>query len=208
MLELSDLGFAEASTPSRAWRGDTCASLPTVQDFGRVAVIEVDGGLHVLTASPRAERLLPISGRDGLLRLLSAANNATQLRRLFREAVTGLEKRLILIQPGDRSAILCRIVPVPEQSTTSALVFLSPLLVSDNEVVPHLRSIYGLSQAEAEVAAAVGAGLDVVQIAHERGVSIHTLRAQVASIKIKMALSRMTEIAVRVSSIAAATALF
>ena len=86
----------------------------------------------------------------------------------------------------------------------AGLVILTPLAGGSLKVVPYLRSLYRLSNAEAEIAAASAAGMDVVQMAQARKVSIHTHRAQIAAIKAKMGLSRMTEIAVTVGRIEAA----
>jgi DNA-binding CsgD family transcriptional regulator len=177
-----------------------------LEDFCSAAVALVDRTLQVRAANRRAGLILPMTGRDSLLQLLARRpTGGDSLRSDMEEAVRGTQKRVFLIKSVDGGDLLCRVVPVPDDTDPAALVFLVPLLSSDEEAIPHLKSIYGLTQAEAEVALQVGAGLDMVQIARARGVSIHTLRAQIVAIKEKMELSRMTEIAVRVNSIAAAT---
>jgi DNA-binding CsgD family transcriptional regulator len=178
-----------------------------LEDFCGAAVALVDRTLRVRAANRRANAILPMAGRDSLLQLLSAhrSTGGESLRRDLEEAVTGTQKRVFLAKSIDGGDLICRVVPVPDDGEPAALVFLVPLLSSDEEAIPHLKSIYGLTQAEAEVALQVGAGLDMVQIARARSVSIHTLRAQIVAIKEKMELSRMTEIAVRVNSIAAAS---
>jgi len=100
--------------------------------------------------------------------------------------------------------MICSILPMDRKRHAAALVTLTPLMGGSLAVVPYLRSLYKLSNAEAEIAAAAAAGMDVVQMAQARNVSIHTLRAQIAAIKAKMGLSRMTEIAVTVGRIEAA----
>jgi DNA-binding CsgD family transcriptional regulator len=177
-----------------------------LEDFCGAAVALVDRTLRVRAANRRAGLILPTAGRDSLLQLLSHRwTGADGLRRDLEEAVAGTQKRVFLAKSADGSDLICRVVPVPDDGEPAALVFLLPLLSSDEEAIPHLKAIYGLTQAEAEVALQVGAGLDMVQIARARSVSIHTLRAQIVAIKEKMELSRMTEIAVRVNSIAAAS---
>jgi DNA-binding CsgD family transcriptional regulator len=109
----------------------------------------------------------------------------------------------LLLRPASPDALICSILPMRDAGA-SALVALTPLMGGSYKVVPYLRSLYKLSNAEAEIAAAAASGMDVVQMAQARKVSIHTLRAQIAAIKAKMGLSRMTEIAVTVGRIEAA----
>lgn len=62
----------------------------------------------------------------------------------------------------------------------------------------HLRAVYGLSQAEAEVAVALADGLSVERIAADRGVSASTVRSQLRAMFAKMDIHRQGELVARV----------
>src|SRR5262249_40550203 len=145
-------------------------------------------------------------GGDGFARLLGQSVGAQpqELRRQIREAVVKGVRSTLLLKPSSPGALICSILPMSDMTGAAAMVALTPLMGGAPQGGPHLRSLYKLSNAEAEIAAAAASGMDVVQMAQSRKVSIHTLRAQIAAIKAKMGLSRMTEIAVTVGRIEAA----
>jgi DNA-binding CsgD family transcriptional regulator len=173
-----------------------------------VGVVLIDPLLQIVAANRQAEALIAESGPQGLVRLLSRCGpvKAGGLRKTFEDAVIGAERRVILVEPEGAPPLICRVAPGPEHDRTLAQVFLAALWPAEETIAPHLEALYGLSQTEAEIASSIGRGLDAVQIAQGRGVSIDTIRGQIGAIKLKMELSRMSEIAVRVSSIATAAA--
>lgn len=189
-------------------RAESLSVSPTIDDFGAPPAMLVDSALHVLSANRRAREVLPVQGEAGLLRLLAGSPNGGAARHALREAVARNEGQICLVECATGAGLICRATPVRRGADPAALIILMPLRTTNDDVIPHLRSIYGLTSREAEVAARVGAGFDVVEIARDRQVSLHTLRTMLASIKAKMELSRMTEIAARVSSIAAACSMF
>jgi DNA-binding CsgD family transcriptional regulator len=73
------------------------------------------------------------------------------------------------------------------------------LFVTDPERTPrsfdeHLRQLYGLTPAETALAMRLMTGADPAQIAEERGVSIHTVRAQLKSLLAKTDTRRQSEL--------------
>jgi DNA-binding CsgD family transcriptional regulator len=165
----------------------------------------IDENLQVLRSNAAGGQRVG-AGVDGFSRMLgqSFAGPAQELRRQIKEAIASGVRTTLLLKAGSPDALICSILPMDGVRNATALVALTPLMGGSLEVVPYLRSLYKLSNAEAEIAAAAAAGMDVVQMAQARKVSIHTLRAQIAGIKTKMGLSRMTEIAVTVGRIEAA----
>jgi DNA-binding CsgD family transcriptional regulator len=165
----------------------------------------VDENLQVLRSNTAGGRRVG-AGNDAFSRMIgqSFGGPAQELRRQIKEAIADGVRSTFLLKMGSPDALICSILPMDGAHNATALVALTPLMGGSREVVPHLRSLYKLSNAEAEIAAAAAAGMDVVQMAQARKVSIHTLRAQIAGIKAKMGLSRMTEIAVTVGRIEAA----
>jgi DNA-binding CsgD family transcriptional regulator len=165
----------------------------------------IDDNLQIIRANAAGRERLGPNG-DAFTRALgqSAGNQGQELRRQIRDSIAKGVRSTLLLKPASPDAVICSILPTPAANAASALVALTPLVGGSEAVVPHLRNLYKLSKAEAEIAAAAASGMDVVQMAQARNVSIHTLRAQIAAIKAKMGLSRMTEIAVTVSRIEAA----
>jgi DNA-binding CsgD family transcriptional regulator len=174
-------------------------------DLFSAGLVLIDDNLQILRANTAGRERLGPNG-DGFTRALgqSQGSQSQELRRQIREAIAKGMRCTLLLKPASPDAMICSILPTQAARPASALVALMPLMGGSHAVVPYLRNLYKLSKAEAEIAAAAASGMDVVQMAQTRNVSIHTLRAQIAAIKAKMGLSRMTEIAVTVSRIEAA----
>jgi DNA-binding CsgD family transcriptional regulator len=168
-------------------------------------LLMVDEDLQVLRSNAAGRQYLG-GGDDGLARIpaRSLGGRGQDFRRLVRDAIAMGARHTLMLKQDGPDAVICRILPVNGANSSAALVALLPLIGGSAKVVPYLRSLYKLSNAEAEVAAAAASGMDVVQMAHARNVSIHTLRAQMSAIKAKMGVSRMTEIAATVGRIDAA----
>jgi DNA-binding CsgD family transcriptional regulator len=58
-----------------------------------------------------------------------------------------------------------------------------------------LRHFFGLTSAEAAIAAAIGSGRDLDEISRTRGISLGALRNQLESIFVKTGTRRQTELA-------------
>ena len=174
------------------------------------ALLLVDEGLHIIRSNLNAQEFLVGAMGEGVARMLAspAAAQSQELRRHVREAISPGARSMMLLQPDRPQSLICNVLPFRGVALKCALLVVTPLTGGSERVVPYLRSLYKLSNAEAEIAASAASGLDVVQMAHSRNVSIHTLRAQIAAIKAKMGLSRMTEIAVTVGRIEAAVTWF
>lgn len=186
------------------WSDDAGPDFDSIDLFSAGLAL-IDDNLQVLRANAAGRERLGPNG-DGFARALgqSAGGQAQELRRQIRDAIAKGMRSTLLLKPASPDAVICSVLPTHGARPASALVALTPLMGGSLAVTPYLRSLYKLSNAEAEIAAAAASGMDVVQMAQARNVSIHTLRAQIAAIKAKMGLSRMTEIAVTVSRIEAA----
>lgn len=186
------------------WSDDTRPDFDSIDLFSAGLAL-IDDNLQVIRANAAGRERLGPNG-DAFSRALGQllGSQGQELRRQIRDAIAKGVRSTLLLKPATPEAIICSILPIRGAHPASALVVLTPLVGGSHDVVPHLRSLYKLSNAEAEIALAAASGMDVAQMAQTRNVSIHTLRAQIAAIKAKMGLSRMTEIAVTVSRIEAA----
>jgi DNA-binding CsgD family transcriptional regulator/GAF domain-containing protein len=155
------------------------------------AAIAINGCGRAAPANAAAERLL--AARDGLavesgeLHANDPAEDAS-LQRLLAAALRALEGAATaggctsVTRPSGRRPLGLRVVPLPAAGgrlgvpSAAALVF-----VGESERVPHLepealRGLYGLTPAEARIAARLGAGRALAKIARELGVSLETVR--------------------------------
>jgi DNA-binding NarL/FixJ family response regulator len=206
MIQLTAADTSRKAQPDAApgWSEEAKPDLDVMELFA-AGLLVMDADLQVLRSNVAARQCLGASD-EGFVRIptRSLGGRGLEFRRMVRDAIARGVRSTLLLQPASSDAVICSILPIKGSHSPVALVALMPLNGGSAKVVPHLRSLYRLSNAEAEVAAAAASGMDVVQIAQSRNVSIHTLRAQVAAIKAKMGLSRMTEIAVTVGRIDAA----
>jgi DNA-binding CsgD family transcriptional regulator len=175
-------------------------------------LLVIDDAFHILNANPQAIELLGWrEGASDFGRCIVGETSARSLhmRRQIRDAMQGGGRTMLMLIHPRHKHLICSIKGVRRDGAdfAHALVAITPLKQALANVAPFLRDIYKLSQAEAEIAVAASAGQEVSQIVLARKVSIHTLRAQIASIKAKMGLNRMTEVAVVVARIQTAVAL-
>jgi DNA-binding NarL/FixJ family response regulator len=98
-------------------------------------------------------------------------------------------RHAITVTPLSRHSTL-----LGKPQTPLALVMMSSL---EQQLRPdrQLADMFGLTKAEAELAAAVGAGRRLHDIAEERGVRMTTLRTQMRAIYSKTRTSRQAELA-------------
>jgi DNA-binding CsgD family transcriptional regulator len=137
-----------------------------------------------------------------------APAQSLDMRRKAKAAVLEGGRTVLMLSHPRHKRLICSVKGMRNgPNHRHGLVVLAPLDKALANAAPYLRDIYKLSHAEAAIALAASTGQDVPQMVRERNVSIHTLRAQIASIKSKMGLSRMTEIAVAVARIQATAAL-
>jgi DNA-binding CsgD family transcriptional regulator len=194
-------------TPSARddWGGSPDGPEFDLMDAFSAALLLVDEKLQVLRSNSAAnEQLEPDGGSFARLLGRSTSGPSQEARRHIRDSIVRGVRGAFLLGSSGSDALICSVVPLRRGPPARALVVLMPLAGGTPKVVAHLRALYRLSNAEAEIAASAATGMDVVQMAAARAVSIHTLRAQIAAIKAKMGLSRMTEIAVTVGRIDAA----
>ena len=71
----------------------------------------------------------------------------------------------------------------------------------DRTLASHLRSLHGLTQAEAEISVRLAAGASISDLADERCTSVATVRTQVKATAFKLGCGRQAEIAAIVNSI-------
>lgn len=188
-----------------AWHEDSADLLEAFS----AALCVVNSSLQLVTANAAARAILG-DAESGLSSLINATTerNSASLQTQLARAVGAAQQTILVLRTPQTQLLIWTVRPLRTKRGNLSLISLLPLASAEAAVVPRLREIYRLSQAEAEIAAATASGMEVSQIAEIRGVSVYTLRAQIVSIKAKMGLSRLTEVATVVSRIHAATSWF
>lgn len=178
------------------------------------AAFVLDSRGHVRALTQAAEAALA----DGPVRLrgrrLGAVRDdeARLLERAVDAALAGFGG------PGDRPArtvalrpiedplapVLADVAPLPSRSYSlgfqpRVLVTLRGMKPRDAGLALHLKSVFGLSPAEAEIALRLADGDDRAAIAADRGASLETVRSQIRSLFAKMGVSRTAELTARLN---------
>lgn len=190
---------------------DMLVGSPLLQVFGRMGC----GGLilstrgHVLAANAEARRILTEtfeiaageldlqdgSGRDVIKGLLAKARTRIQLDG----------ENWMLTTRASRRPLIMSTLPVPVLGAAEPHTVLI-LIDLDQMPRPHtaaLERIFGLTAAEARLAALLAGGFTVAEAAAAHRVSVATVRTQLAAIFAKTHTSRQAELVMLVSRLSA-----
>lgn len=128
---------------------------------------------------------------------LSAVGTADEAR------LSAAVARAVAAKPESGALLLCghggqwhsaTLVPTWCKGARQIVLIVSDPGRTDPTAEQRLRAIYGLSQAEAEVAVALAQGLAPSEVAERRATSIGTTRAQIKAVAGKMGIGRQSEI--------------
>jgi DNA-binding CsgD family transcriptional regulator/PAS domain-containing protein len=191
----------------RAWTLDEqVAGLRRERDCARAAldlvptvILTLDAGARVLHANQAGRRLLAGEG-DGLRvdreRLAAArAHDTARLKQAVRAVAesAGPSVALSLAHPGTRRALLVTLQALPGEGRHVIAVLHDPEATAPF-ASDALAAMFGLSPAEARLAAALVAGRTVDDCAGDFGVSVHTIRSQLRRLFQKTQTRRQPEL--------------
>jgi DNA-binding CsgD family transcriptional regulator len=203
------------SSARSGWAGSWNDSMPTARhrrqlDLLAVGVILLDWGGRPVFLNRRASAL--VTADDGLGMDRDGLHGATPettaaLRRLVAEAGctssghgTGAGGAIVLPRPSGRRPLAALITPIaPERCRATPGTAMAALIVSDPDDVAAppttaLRRLWGLTAAEATLAREVVAGRNLKDAAAGLGVSVATVRSQLARIFAKTGTDRQAEL--------------
>ncbi len=176
-------------------------------DISDRATLIVDHQGAIQHANPAAERLL--RGANGLCvmngRLAALQSEATQrLGELVAAATTQDGTRsggsFSLHRPDGRPSLALRISPLARETIAiftrprMALVCVTDLELEMRSPLDDLKDLFGVTAAEARLAGAVFEGLTLPEAAERFGVSINTVRFQLARVFDKTGVTRQAEL--------------
>ena len=176
--------------------------LPLLEALDRIScgglILNTDGEVHAVNETARTilcrERTLSTTGVDKL-----PASGRVALKVLLARAETRFRldthSWVVIARPDQRPLVLHAMV-IPEASETGPH---TAVMLVDLEVVPGpnrtaLEQIFGLTPAEARLAALLAAGATPAEVAQVQEVSIATVRSQLASIYAKTRTHRQAEL--------------
>jgi DNA-binding CsgD family transcriptional regulator len=175
--------------------------------FGQAAILVSAGGA-LAHANAAGEALVRkgdvlVESRGSLSARSSAS--ALKLRRAIAQACApyGMEASLLLIERPIGRPLAVSIVPFRAAASRQALLIIEDDSRTAAGVAPRLRSLYGLTPAEAEIGSRIADGVSPVEIANERGVSVETVRSQIKSLSAKLGCARQSEIVALVRALPA-----
>lgn len=167
-----------------------------------VGVVVVDVRGFVAFANAKGAALL---GRRSIFRsaaplALCDAASHDALRRALLAARARVSGALRLRDRTARAAISAVVAPLASPELSSAFSP-SPILLAMNELFPAgaipspwLAQLFGLTPAESSVANWLVTGRPIEEYAHERGVSVATVRSQIKSVLAKSGMSRQVQL--------------
>lgn len=177
-------------------------------------VVVASAAGDVLFANSAAERLA--RDGDGLVLGkrdvgLGAAHplEAQALRRLVHDAASGGAggaTKLTRLPAGTALGLLVSPLPLPYRDpaigrTAAALVIIKDLADEQPPAAEWLKTLWGLTEAEAQVAVSLFAGHDAEEIAVQRSVGITTVRTQIRQILAKTGASNLRDLVRRLAGL-------
>ncbi|MBN9316464.1 MAG: helix-turn-helix transcriptional regulator [Devosia sp.] len=173
--------------------------LSLIDDTGRAAAIVREDGT-LLEANTRALALLKLDGSGVGERLLSNVPAERQaLARALRMSVGRTGPRLsdpVLMQLPGGGYVLAYVLPLEHgaHARDSALVLLADMHGPERRDAAQLLQLFGLTAAEARLAALVGTGMPPKAAAGELGISEHTARSTLKTVYDKLEIKKQSEL--------------
>lgn len=182
-----------------ATRNAASVFLGLIEDTGRAAaVVRQDGTL--LEVNAHAHALLGLEGSGVGERLLSNVSAERQaLSWALRQSAARMGPRSsdpLLLQRPDGRYLLAHVLPLEHgaHGKDAALVLLADPHGTERRDAVQLLQLFGLTAAEARLAALVGCGMAPKAAAIELGISEHTARSTLKTVYDKLGIKKQSEL--------------
>ena len=169
-----------------------------------VGLILVSSSGQVLGANDSASQCL--ESKDGLwdehgLLAAEAVTESLQLRGAIREAIeNGKPGGMLIRRSREAQPHMVMIQPIGNGSG-QAVVAVRHGGAKSPGLADRVKSLFRLGPAEADIAVQLSRGSDIQEIAVARGVTINTIRTQLASAMVKVGVRRQAELVAAVAGL-------
>jgi len=170
-----------------------------------VGLIMVSSSSQILGVNENGANCL--SDGDGLrdeegLLAAEAVNETLQLRSAIREAVEkGRPGGMLIRRTREMQPHMVMIQPVGDGEDRRAVVAVRNGDGKSPGLPDRVRALFRLGPAEADIAVQLARGSDIQEIAVVRGVTINTIRTQLASAMVKVGVRRQAELVAAVAGL-------
>jgi DNA-binding CsgD family transcriptional regulator len=178
------------------------------QDHVGIATVVAGADGNVLQINAAAEAVLRrgdgLCLKDGAITALRHNGASRISQSLVRAAGAGVRvsSTVVIEREAGQAPYLITVTPlVGGTGRARALLLFRDPDAEDDSLVPRLRTLFGLSNVEAVIAADVAAGFSAAEIARKRGVRASTVKTQLKSIMAKIGCRRQSEIAATVAGL-------
>lgn len=169
-----------------------------------VGLILVSSSGQVLSANENASQYL--EAKDGLwdeqgLLAAEAVTETLQLRAAIRDAVdNGKPGGMLIRRSRETQPHMVMIQPVGNGSGQAVIAVRNGGAKSPG-LPDRVKALFRLGPAEADIAVQLARGSDIQEIAVARGVTINTIRTQLASAMVKVGVRRQAELVAAVAGL-------
>jgi len=192
-------------SPSAPAAEQTCS---IILDHLGLPVLLVDCDASVRYANAAARAFIDGNGLIKAVNEVLSTHHGPDGQRLKNAiadtCANGAGRVVVLGSAGSAQPIVVLVLPFHDDGPVErsrALVLLRSGKGMSEILVNSLRQFFRLSPAEASIAVALGTGIDLNELAHQRGVKLNTLRSQVASIMAKTGTRRQAQLVALVARI-------
>jgi DNA-binding CsgD family transcriptional regulator len=184
----------------------------TMENLG-AAVFICNAAGRVVCLTPEAEQLAAAGEqlvlKDRILRPAHPQDAAPFTEALLRAALRAPPStppaELPLRSPTDGGLIVCQVVSLPASDFAfgldASVMVVARTPRDPTRIAPILQGVYGLTSAEAGVVLGLVRGLDIEDVARERGSSAWTVRTQLRAAASKLGVSRQAELVAKLGQL-------
>jgi DNA-binding CsgD family transcriptional regulator len=183
-------------------------SVEAMLDHVGQAAILVRADESIAHANAMGEALLrrndALTLRDGALKTCSGPS-AIRLKQAIDAACarSGMGASALLIERLSGRPLAISVIPFRAGNGTRHALLIVEGEAKEEEAVRKLRSLYGLTPAEAEIGIRIGTGASPQGIADGRGVSVETVRSQIKALSAKLGCTRQSEVIALINALPA-----
>ncbi len=179
--------------------------LDTLERMGCGGLV-LDASGEILQTNRTAEQLLSDARDKGDHAGRSTRNALKQLLASgTTRFTTGRRDAWVVIPRQDARELILHAVPITDEDVLTGphtIVILIDLDLSPQPSATTLQKLFGLTSAEARLAARIATGAPLAEIADESGISVSTARSQLASIFLKTHTRRQGELVALLARVA------